>query len=138
MAKKIKKGSYWRLLGTITEVRYVALEDGWSNMTLNFAVVTKDNTGAFHRFCIDTDKLYRCKKDGSWFQPSAIQHENTKWLSLQWQAKGALASLHRVASQAGLRLIQDRINDLEESLLYELNSRRKNALDSLREKANES
>lgn len=135
MAKKIKKGSYWRLaIRSPDDPWYVALEDGWSYVTLNFAVVTKDNTGVFRRFCIDTDRLYRCKKDGSWFSPSAIQHENTRWLSLQWQIKGATASLCKGLERAGQFQQAEFIKAYIDEQLKVVDIRRKQSLELMRKR----
>ena len=136
MARKIKKGSYWRTLQQPERV-LVALQDGWSNMWVNFATVSKDNSAMLCRYVPDLYHLYRCKKNGEWFgqNPTEAQRINRDKLSLEWQAKGAIASLCRALDQAGLPQEVEFLKNYTQYSLYQMGQKRKHAVQKAQQRA---
>lgn len=123
MAKRVKAGSYWRTLEFFAGETVVlkALEDGWAYDYLQFEHV---KTKGVYKYQVFDAKLYRCKKDGSWYQLSPVQKVNTQQLSLQWQIKGALASLERALRSAGLDYEASCIPTYRARLVQQLEDRR--------------
>lgn len=101
----VKAGTYWRTLDrgdNIVEVIKM-LESGYTDELL-VAVRVEDPNQIVNKVQLNNPacRYYRCKKDGSWYnhKQTPVQYANRQMLSLEWQAKGALASLCRALRSA--------------------------------------
>lgn len=98
MARKVKKGSYWKTLGKEPTQLLVALEDGYSNTVVEFAKIVDGKRGSFCGRIVDMDGLYRCKKDGSWFK--GCQSKAQIQARAMWQLKGAFQMFLKALEEA--------------------------------------